>query len=351
MERSIITAGGASGGAACLEAHLRAQAANTVAAPYTVVLPAITFSETDTADSAWAKISGAVRNAGKYVILDLCNCTFQDNTVSSETGQVIQDNTYIKGIILPKGLTTIGRGAFNDCTSLAGVGIPPGVTSIGNEAFYYCIALASVDIPPGVTSIGNEAFYYCIALTSVDIPEGVTSIGDDVFGGCSALASIRIPASLASIGQTAFAGCTALTSITVDGANSAYCSEDGVLFNKARTTLIRYPAGKSGPYAIPAGVTSIGDKAFSYCPALTGVIIPADVVSIGQFAFGWCSRLTSVTFEGGGIAGFGNNSFQNGPDGGSALKELYQEGGAGTYTRPTGGSAWTKRQSAVRVDF
>ena len=55
-------------------------------------------------------------------------------------------------------------------------------------------------------------------------------------------------------------GCTSLTAITVDAANPAYSSVDGVLFDKSQTTLLQYPDGKAGAYTIPDSVTSIGDE-------------------------------------------------------------------------------------------
>jgi hypothetical protein len=121
-----------------------------------------------------------------------------------------------------------------------------------------------------------------------------------------------------------------------------------VLFNKAKTTLIQYPAGKSGSYDIPAGVTVIGDNAFYGCSALTGVSIPAGVTSIGDYAFYGCSALTSVTFSAGGnITSFDYNAFPNGVrpgmDYGDELRTAYLAGGAGTYTRTAGGSDWTKQ--------
>ena len=46
---------------------------------------------------------------------------------------------------------------------------------------------------------------------------------------------------------------------------------------------------------INSGVTSVGNRAFSWCTNLTSVTLPESVTSIGNSAFSGCSRLTSVT--------------------------------------------------------
>jgi hypothetical protein len=92
----------------------------------------------------------------------------------------------------------------------------------------------------------------------------------------------------------AFYTCSSLASIDVDEANAAYASESGVLFNKDKTTLICCPGGKTGEYAVPASVASIGYYAFSHCTGLTSVVIPNSVVTIDDYAFFSCRSLTSV---------------------------------------------------------
>ena len=146
-----------------------------------------------------------------------------------------------------------------------------------------------------VTSIGNNAFYYS-ALTQVTIPEGVATIGNYAFGLCSSLTAVNIPASAINIGDWVFDNCSALTAINVAGSNTAYCSEDGILFNKDKTTLICYPAGKPQlEYTIPSSVTVIGVNAFAYCDALTQLTIPSSVTSIGEWAFDGCTALAEMT--------------------------------------------------------
>jgi hypothetical protein len=121
---------------------------------------------------------------------------------------------------------------------------------------------------------------------------------------------VTIPNSVTSIGNSAFSGCKGLTSINVASDNSNYCSVDGVLFNKDKTTLIQYPGGKQGAYTIPNSVTSIGDYAFPGCSGLTSIDIPNSVTSIGDYAFPGCSGLTSVTIPN-SVTSIGEYAFED----------------------------------------
>jgi hypothetical protein len=195
------------------------------------------------------------------------------------------------------------------------------VTTIGESAFKDCPATRII-IPNSVTSILKKAFIYCHKLTNITIPDSVISIDDNAFWNCSSLTDVTIPSSVNSIGRGAFGASHLLSSITVDNNNGTYTSEEGVLFNKAKTQLIQYPiARKSESYIIPSsvkeigslafytnnslrsitipeGVTTIKDSAFGYLTSLTGVIIPSSVTSIEFRAFYNCKQLSSVYFYG-----------------------------------------------------
>ena len=186
---------------------------------------------------------------------------------------------YITSLTLPATLKTIGDYAFHRCSFIYGtLTIPAGVTSIGDRAFSYCTGLSGLTIPGTVSSIGHSAFYYCTGLTgTLTIGAGVTSIGDNAFGYC-----------------------TSLSAFAVGTGNTTFKADGGVLFNPAGTTLIQYPAGKTGTtYTIPSNVNAIGDRAFVGCTKLTGTLtVPAGVTYVGGYAFQECTGLTRVDFQG-----------------------------------------------------
>ena len=247
-------------------------------------------------------------------------------------------------VTIPNSVTSIGDYAFSNCSALTQVNIPDGVESIGDQAFSYCSALTQVNIPNGVESIGSNAFegtalynnadnwtnnvlYIdnclikakeelsgnyeitagtrviadwafegCSTLTQITIPNSVESIGTGAFFYCFTLTDINIPNDVTNIGESAFNGCIALTQINVENENPVYCSEDGVLFNKEKNTLIQYPE-KESAYTIPYYVTSIGNNAFAWCFTIKQITIPNSVTSIGEGAFWGSSSLTQINVE------------------------------------------------------
>ncbi len=174
--------------------------------------------------------------------------------------------------------------------------IPNSVTSIGGCAFENCWNLDSITIPDSVTSIENAAFSNCSNLTRITIPDSVTSIGDRAFYLCSGLFSITIPSSVTSIGDGAFSG---QTKLRISPKNQHFTQKGGVLFDKNKKVLYRYPSYKSGGYVIPNSVTSIGGDAFKACYNLTSITIPDSVTSIGDGAFSGCKNLNSITISDG----------------------------------------------------
>ncbi len=261
-------------------------------------------------------------------------------------------------VVIGNGVTSIGDYSFYDFEALTSVTIPGSVTSIGREAFSNCILIESINIPDGVIAIDSYVFEGCTSLKNITLPESVTSIGTGVFwdtsyynneanwkndvlyigsilleakyeisGECQiqsgtriiaenafshleSLTGVTIPQSVTIICGAAFVGCPSLTEITVDEGNPNYSSVDGVLFNKAKTEIICYPAGAAISYTIPNGVTEIGACAFLWCKNLTKVIIPESVKSIGDDAFDYCISLKDITISD-GVTSIGAGAFNN----------------------------------------
>ena len=148
-------------------------------------------------------------------------------------------------VIIPDDVTSIEQQAFRECSSLTSIIIPDSVTDIGLSAFSCCSSLNDITIPNSVVSIGQLAFSNCSSLRSITIPDSVTSIGDSAFSNCSSLNDITIPNSVTSIGMNAFTSCHNLTAINVSENNKNYTSEDGILYNVSKSTLIQCPEKKN----------------------------------------------------------------------------------------------------------
>ena len=259
----------------------------------------------------------------------------------TEIGESAFENcTSLTSVTIPDSVTSIGFCAFYNCKSLTSVTIPDSVTSISESAFEDCKSLTSATIPYSVTSIGDYAYHgcyftsenfvnnsnvelddsskptivdtdaggFCIkdnvlvnmrpayAIGEVTIPNSVIIFGYSAFDSCESLISVTIPDSVTCIDDRTFSSCTSLTSIEVSGNNKNYSSIDGVLFNKNKSRLITYPAGKTdSKYVMPNSVISIDDDAFDSCINLKSVTIPDSVTSVGNSAFYDCTSLASVT--------------------------------------------------------
>ena len=219
-------------------------------------------------------------------------------TVTDAEAKTVELTGYVTA---PEGALTIPATVTNESTEYS-------VTSIGSYAFSGCASLTAVTIPASVTNIGSRAFSRCPRLTAVTIPEGVATIGSYAFERCSSLTAVTIPASAINIGVWVFDYCSALTAIHVAEDNTAYSSEDGVLFNKDKTKLVCYPIGKpETTYTVPATVTTFTTSAFENCTALAQINLPNSLTDMASRTFYGCTSLTEVTLPDGVTQLMGSN--------------------------------------------
>ena len=214
-------------------------------------------------------------------------------------------------------VTQINSAAFSECSILESVTLPAGVEYwFFSSPFHFstwfecCPSLREIIVNednPHLCSIDGVLFTEDgINLLSYPrakpdesyvIPDGVLTIQTNAFVGASFLTEVVLPPSLSRIRTNVFAGCSSLQNINVDDSNCSFCDMDGVLFDIDCKTLLCYPAGRSGSYAIPDGITEINDYAFCTSRSLTAVSVPSGVSVIGDGAFLKCSALHDVTIQ------------------------------------------------------
>jgi hypothetical protein len=302
---------------------------------------AIPYSVTNIGDYAFydtglarVTIPNGVTNIGDSVFggcVKLTNVTIGDGVTTIGTNAF--GYCGLTNLTIPNSVTSIGSLAFENCFGLTNAyfrGNAPGVdpsafsTRVFEEEYfsegsdpaivYYLSGTAGwsntfaglptvmLDGPPqfGTTADGwnyvsDQVKYtlitgYAGSNSAVIIPSminglPVTGIGSHAFENFG-VTSVTIPNSVTSIVEAAFAYSSSLRNIAVAEGNPVYSSLNGVLFDRSQTTLIQYPAGNpAASYAIPNGVTHIGDYAFFDCFSLTSVFFIGNAPSVGLNAF------------------------------------------------------------------
>ena len=216
------------------------------------------------------------------------------NTVTTIAASAFQ-NAVLTSITLGTGVTVIAANTFKN-TGLTSITIPNIITTLGESSFEDTSSLTTVtfNAVSQLMSIGTNAFKNS-ALTALTLPDSVTTIGNYAFQNLTSLSLITIGSGLASIGTDAFAGNTSLTTFSVNANNATYSSDsNGVLYNKAETTLIQYPQAKpEATYRITYGVINVSPLAFASTVSLITIYLPFTLVTIGTNAF-LNSALTTV---------------------------------------------------------
>lgn len=247
-----------------------------------------------------------------------------DGTVTSIGNNAFENHNRFTGILIPRGIISIGEKAFFACVGLnTKITIPNSVKNIGAYAFSNT-DITSIVIGTGITSISDFAFSNCGRLTSVILSNNITSIGKKSFYSCSKMTSIVIPEGVASIGDDAFSYCSNLTiyckaATQPEGWSSSWNKSGRPVYwgykgNGTTENGLEYVCTESGAFItkysgtdsnviIPEAindikVTAIGDSAFIYNENLISVVLPNSIAQLDRYAFGGCNALESITFNG-----------------------------------------------------
>lgn len=235
--------------------------------------------------------------------------------------------------------------------------VPDGVKVIQDLAFIGCNNLVEVNIPDSVEEIEFGAFegipninYYGKAKNEgsyVGPHYGAYALngyidGDFVYSDSSRshliyclkrdFGIVTIPACVKSIGEYAFYDCYNITHIHVEKGNLNFYSKEGVLFNKDKTELIKFPTDFDMRYPsimyryfIPDSVERIRNWAFSNS-RLQDIFIPNSIKEIEESAFAhcglhvvsyggtleeWCTKSWKLDIDYGYILSIRNVNFTN----------------------------------------
>lgn len=258
--------------------------------------------------------------------------TYGGAKVTSIVAGAFRGQTMITDVVIPEGVTYIGREAFAGCSALVRVQIPTSVTQVGanlfegtpydstltgelvyiNSILYRCQSDAvTVSIRQGTTVIAEEAFINRVNLAAIVVPDGVSYIGSNAFKNCSALSQIEIPKSVRDIVANAFDG----TKWYEDRKHEMIYIND-LLYRVPAEIIVQseQPTGslsdkdaaelaKSGvatqlvPYTdviVQGGTTTICTLAFANTP-VQKVQLPSTLTTIRYGAFQNCTALKQIT--------------------------------------------------------
>ena len=141
--------------------------------------------------------------------------------------------------------------------------IGDGITKIDNQEFSGYESVTSVSIADSVKEICYDSFRYCSSLKEIKLPKNLEIIGHDAFNNCTSLEEITIPASVYFIDRVPFRGSENIKSYNVDSSNKNFTSVNGVLYNKQKTTIVRYPSSSTATeFTIGKDVKEIYNGAF-----------------------------------------------------------------------------------------
>ena len=332
-------------------------------------LERVTFPETTGKSKIEETGNGRMIRIGNYAFAGcakLSDVNFHKNTF--EYGDYSFSGTAVTKVVIyghdyydtSNNSSYIREGAFKDCKQLVSAEF---ITEnvhlyLYKSSFEGCSALETVKFSgtDGYTKriyIKEFAFKNCTSLASVTfgvLGEGdaakccVYSIERMAFGGCTSLSSLNIPKDVVASDNIADVD----TEITYEEGSNVEV-ENGIVYNKGKTTVIRIPTAKINEplaetaiefedgalagvnvdeYVIPAQITKLGYYVFTGS-SIKKITVPKTITSMGYYTFADCKQLEEVTFEeGGSPMTIGNYTFM----GCTSLKKVKLRSGVTTIS-------------------
>lgn len=229
------------------------------------------------------------------------------HTIEAVSPFALANMRYIKTVILPVSLKSIGKGAFCECTSLQTIVFLnlEQKLIVGKSAFWKCYSLDQINLPRNTVSIPDGCFEDCRKLRSIIIPDGVQHIDNYPFKGCDQLTTIFIGKNVEHISQKAFDFASSLSTILVHKDNVRFSTFYGTLLSGQ--TLYRIPEAFNCNGNSPKNTNIILKDILYKCSSIyegalrnTNIkylLIPNNISRIGYEAFEGCKNLQEIHFQ------------------------------------------------------
>ena len=164
--------------------------------------------------------------------------------------------------------------------TISGEGAITGYNWTGENVspFEYC-TVKHIVIEEGITSLCNYLFHYVYGIESFSIPASVTTI------------------QVYAMSYATFVG-GAGKGITVAEGNKNFCAEDGTLYNKDKTKLIKYVNSDATEFTVPGTVSSIEQEAFYKDVTLEKLVLNGTNLSLQNYAIRGAKIKSLVINEG-----------------------------------------------------
>ncbi len=217
------------------------------------------------------------------------------------------ENCDLQGTLDLSAVCTVSDYAFAGNVDLEHVVTSDSLLSIGQYAFAGCKSLKDMTITAKKVKYGAYAFNDCEALTSFYVNAAVLPEG--MFYQCRNLETVTIGPDVNDIGEFAFRD-TKVSSMEISAGNKAFLVQtDDVILSADGKTLVAVAPTFRGTFTeaeAGAGITRLGDGAFSHNTRITAVELPK-VTELGNYAFGSSSSLEAVTL--GSLTKIGDYAF------------------------------------------
>lgn len=204
------------------------------------------------------------------------------NVNSGYVGKHAFENNYnLKSITFGPEIKVIREGAFDGCNYIEQLHIPSfdiwNSVSIGSSDWGIFGYVTYSDLKKPLIDL----YISGVKIENIVIPDNVISLSPFIFESCN-IKSVVLPAGLESIGTRAFSRCSNLKSIKL----SQSLKETGAyaFFECSSLEDINFSGN----------ISHIGEGSFSNCTSLRGIEIPESVTSMGMSVFSGCTSLTSV---------------------------------------------------------